>query len=353
MEIIDNYYNGNDPEWNVSPWGQTRTKFFGACSCCQYITIRNNLVVSSQQLAGFEGPDGAGYCLSRSSKGLIVDSNIFFHNWKPDDQEPPDDSIVGVSGCNTAPLTIEDITITNNMIYAESKLRTGFDLNCGVSSGEYTYDGAKLYNNTVRHTGSLGDSGVVNIGCGGSGPGWPVDIKNNIFDGVSGSMYGIVTEVGCDVSSTLTSDYNVYDSSMVFRYPKGTTKTFSQWQALGWDANSKQCSPTYYGGSDTHLGSSDTCAIDAGTSLISEFSVDKDGDSRAGLTWDIGADEYVGDYTLTGACCDSTCAITTDAACADWQGAGTTCTPDPCLPPEGPEPAGFAEGTSIDGVRKD
>lgn len=43
---------------------------------------------------------------------------------------------------------------------------------------------------------------------------------------------------------------------------------------------------------DFHLASSDTGAIDLGTSLSGTFTTDIDGETRSG-TWDIGADEYV------------------------------------------------------------
>jgi hypothetical protein len=89
------------------------------------------------------------------------------------------------------------------------------------------------------------------------------------------------------------------------------------------------------------------------------YTDDYDGDARPqDGTWEIGADEVSGSYVPEGACCVSggSCSVTTLSLCENpdiWMGAGTTCDPNPCVPPEGDPVSGLAEGVSLSGVRKD
>jgi hypothetical protein len=186
-------------------------------------------------------------------------------------------------------------------------------------------------------------------------------VKNNLFVGEGTLLRGITVDSVYDFQS----DYNIWDFSgdTDFTWYGSTYDTLPTFTAVsGSDANSKgdgqnACSGTYVNEpTDMHLASGDTCAQEAGVSVSGYVSDDYDFDSRPqGTYWDVGADEYASGYTPEGACCNAgVCSITTEAACSAgiWLGAGTVCTPNPCVPPEGDPVSGFSEGISLDGVSK-
>jgi len=186
-------------------------------------------------------------------------------------------------------------------------------------------------------------------------------ISGNIFAGGTDGENLIYIDSPLE---SLTSDYNVFENSgdTSFSYLGQTYGDLAQFAAAsGTNANSKgegqnPCFVSFLNEpSDLHLGTGDTCAQEAGTSLSSYFTDDYDGDSRPQSTyWDIGADEYASGYTPEGACCDSGCSITTEVGCSgEWLGAGESCSPDPCAPPDIPSTSGLAEGVSISGVKKE
>jgi hypothetical protein len=189
-------------------------------------------------------------------------------------------------------------------------------------------------------------------------------LANNLFLGESTNpSYWMAYYV--DSVDDLTSDNNIWAVDANHRYYwvntlYGTLPLFAA--ESGTDSNSKGedqdfCIPvTVNAPTDLHLDTTDTCAQEAGSSQSGYITDDYDFEARPQSTfWDVGADEYASGYTPEGACCTAgACSITTEAACSGgtWQGAGTDCDPNPCVPPEGAEVSGFAEGVSLDGVQQ-
>jgi hypothetical protein len=144
------------------------------------------------------------------------------------------------------------------------------------------YSGFYVYNNTF-----IGNGAGTAIN-GGTGTG-TYTIKNNLAVGVTFIIFnGAAT-------STLVSDYNLgYNLKSGQEYSASATssssfKTFSQWQALGYDLHGLNANPLLTENYGLQVGSP---AIDAGET-IPLFSDDKVGGTRPnGAAWDIGAYEY-------------------------------------------------------------
>lgn len=176
-------------------------------------------------------------------------------------------------------------------------------------------------------------------------------IRNNIMITEQASL--IRVESPNTVSS---SDYNHF----FVRNPIGSidpfypgSRTWSEWQAAGYDANSSF-------GSDPELTSNiwavvdslanvrpltDSPVIDAGqnsavTGATPPWIYDVYDTTRVvNGTVDIGAAEWQSDIVVPlGACCfaNGSCQVVAESACpATWQGAGTVCSPNPCPQPTG------------------
>jgi hypothetical protein len=154
----------------------------------------------------------------------------------------------------------------------------------------------------------LGGGGVTNADY--------YDIKNNIFHSNAAGMDRLLVEIMASVTeySHVLFDYNLYYpalnsagfSTLRFMVPINSSKTYAQWQALGYDVNSPAMSDPLFVtlGSDYHL-QSGSPAIAAGTPLAAPFNVDYDGVSLpTSYGWPIGAYGY-GDAVAAGRCTGS------------------------------------------------
>lgn len=348
MAIVDNcqrdqYVLGN----RFSNWGGAITLGGGLDRGCSQTTGFGVATRNADNLV-------AAYNEIVIDNGVCVDSNYIGFKFEASYDDPRN--------------FLEDAIAHNNVIWDNS---TAGDM------------GMCLYVNNGVPTGGAGDPSTSTFSFVGNtchsddwadGSGWRVlwidietdkphnwVISSNIITG------GTDTEILFSNDSaleSLTSDYNVFYNSgnNSFVYNGQTYATLPLFAAAsGTNANSKgegqnNCDPTFVNyPDDLHLASGDTCAREAGTSMSAYYTVDYDQDARPqGVLWDIGADEQASGYNPEGACCDSACELTTDAACSLWEGAGTTCSPDPCEsePPLTPV-GGFAEGVSFKGVSKE
>jgi hypothetical protein len=116
-------------------------------------------------------------------------------------------------------------------------------------------------------------------------------IKNNIFVSTVNSSVPIrLTQTGLTTSKV---DYNLlYSTSTVVAEITGSNRTWTQYQALGYDAHGINDDPNLDSADDYRLKVTSP-AIDAGTSFSGYFTTDRDGNARPdGLAWDMGAYEY-------------------------------------------------------------
>ena len=131
------------------------------------------------------------------------------------------------------------------------------------------------------------------------------EIKNNIFYNTGkGDQYFPTWSI--DSSTNFSSNSFVFDGNIYYNptntphiFFRGTDYTAANWVSAN-EPKGKTTAPAFVSytplapENDFHLNSTDTIAKDAGVSLNSYFSTDKDGTSRPqGLAWDIGAYEYV------------------------------------------------------------
>lgn len=148
--------------------------------------------------------------------------------------------------------------------------------------------------------GSIGNFKVMNntfIGGGLSlavslfSPQAPILLRNNLVSGVKSAV-----AVFSDTGALLQSDTNIFwnlNNSQAFSFSSSWSanyKTFSQWNALGYDYNSITNNPSLNSDVTLRAGSS---AIGAGANLSGTFTTDYLGNARPSSgPWDIGAFQY-------------------------------------------------------------
>lgn len=187
------------------------------------------------------------------------------------------------SGHATAPIYIEynilSPQIYNNTITMINNNPSRLLYIKGITA--VTASNAKIYNNTMVGNGNGLAVSIANA--------TGVDVKNNIITNVD---YILSTSENSSASSNYNDYYPTGDQSRAFN-DRGSTKTWAEWTALGYDVDSISLDPKFVSSSDFHL-QSDSPAISAGTNLSEYFTTDYDGNARPSSGgWDIGAYQYV------------------------------------------------------------
>ncbi|GAB5518897.1 MAG: hypothetical protein RhofKO_11480 [Rhodothermales bacterium] len=194
-------------------------------------------------------------------------------------------------------LYVHDVVIRNNVIqYTGTNPYYPQGAGLLVQSGHaFEYDNnIRIYNNTIRGF-RWGIAGIVANLKSLSGPA-PYqangfDIRNNLFERIHEAQitFADYHTKGLALPDGWTFDHNVYGADTYFAFD-GAERSPAEWQALGYDAQGRWCSPVLVSTTDPHLDASDTCAAGAGVPLA-EVPFDFDGEPRSPIAPDAGADE--------------------------------------------------------------
>ncbi len=162
------------------------------------------------------------------------------------------------------------IVLRNNIIHADS------------SRGILAYSGLLLYNNTLK----VKEKAVYYIDK-------TVDVKNNIFIAIEGSVFYAMNGIGIvNSNNNVLWSPSVYPICVFQDTSVSAIPDFAAWQNMGMDTHTKWGIPLFSKPYDLHLQPGDTLARGAGTPIAS-VTHDIDGDLRNPLNPDIGADEVV------------------------------------------------------------
>ncbi len=140
-----------------------------------------------------------------------------------------------------------------NMSYASGGVAYNIIKNSGIGIRIKGMNNVQIFNNTFYDNLSVGDYFIFitsnnDLGTGVASTG--TKIKNNIFYSTT-QLYNIYIETGSD-PATSDVDYNLYyceAGTPLFNY-HGTSKTFAQWQSLGFDAHSVVVNPSFVNTTD-------------------------------------------------------------------------------------------------------
>lgn len=180
-----------------------------------------------------------------------------------------------------------DIEIYNNLFDAYTGGPTNGLVTLAIAKGT-----ARIYNNTFTGTSGGYANAIAVSGQFGTTKYKTYYITNNV------SMNCLLTyAISMTAYTTLDQDYNIAGGTPAngfYSYSTGgslAALSFASWQAAGRDVHGLNTDPLLnFDGTLT----ASSPAIDAGTSLSSYFTVDKNGVSRPqGSAWDMGAYEYV------------------------------------------------------------
>ncbi len=192
------------------------------------------------------------------------------------------------------------LTANNNMISINNGANTNavrlYGLHC-IGSSTYTANF-----NTI----TIGGSSAGNAR---SAAFWKTtlgnyNLRNNIFHNnrTGGTLnYAMVNENGTGTGSgwTYSSNYNnIYSTNPATTgaWPLATNKTFTLWQALSGDANSKNTDVRFVNATnDLHMAITTNCNLDNEGTNVAGINTDIDGQTRHATTPSIGADEYTYD----------------------------------------------------------
>ena len=193
---------------------------------------------------------------------------------------------ISVSNCkfynNKEQISISNATyayIINNIIYSGS-------VGIVAINSSYIY----IVNNTIdANNTNLGSAYGIGIVFGGTNN---ITILNNAISNHARTAI----EFGDGLPNFMISNYNdFYNNTQGVARFSGNNYFLSAWQALGYDANSKELNPDFVsttsGSEDYHLKST-SALIDLGTDASTYTTTDFDGETRPYATaYDIGADE--------------------------------------------------------------
>lgn len=179
----------------------------------------------------------------------------------------------------------EGAIVYNNVLYNTTEGPTSGFIHILTNYSPAPNLGTKIYNNTIIGGGAT--YGIESQGCTGH------DIRNNIVTNV---IYGIA-ELDAN-SATTTCNYNdwygLIGAGGDTFYRANVAKTYAEWKALGFDANSITSDPDL---NSDYTEKSTSPTRNTGTDLSGTFTTDKAGTTR--VAWDIGAYEWITEYTLS------------------------------------------------------
>jgi hypothetical protein len=262
-----------------------------------YIGNQTNMAVNNNTISGVSSainsgtePDASGGIFV----GGFISGGALFNNRINDIRNSintgaPSYGISLQSGSNASGLRVY-----NNFLYeitGYGKAATVADNGHGIVV--LTGGGYGIYYNSVHFAPTPLQNVAGNTSCLYIGPNvtGTLDIRNNIFSNrqTNGNRYAIYNSLTSAVFSNI--NYNDYYSTGLVGFLTTPRATIAAWQAAtGSDGNSAATNPIFISNTDLHL-QLISPLNDQGTG-IAGITTDIDGDARAGVTPDIGADEF-------------------------------------------------------------
>ncbi len=298
VEIIDNILDCNPRAWPATD----STYAITMNVCAQDWIIRNNEIIDWKMGIGLSGDSGSNYCQSRPTKNCLIDQNIIRQSyaWAGNNTMG---ILLGDSRSDTTVSTavVEDVTITNNFIWADESdpnnvgwyaaIRSQVSSPVAAPGGTITVVGNTIYG-LKAHNNNGGDCYLFLADPARSYKQQNFVFKNNILNGAhnTNDSYNVRLKY---TPSNWVANGNVYDASGAWSWGGTTYTTLNTWQtASGEDADSKTGDPLFVDAAngDFHLALNDTVATGDGVDVSSITDHDIDGDTRSASTITAGAD---------------------------------------------------------------
>ena len=285
---------------------------FGSATLADKLTFRGiaiqnakNFTITRNIITGIVASGGssiAGILAGATLDGGLIDSN-----------QIKDIRQTSATGYGAAGINLNSASATSNVVVSNNFISdlSGYGYN-GFAVGDNGYGimvnnggGFTVVYNTIvmnaNQTSAGGHSSAINIAA--TVPVGGLDLRNNIFVSTQtvGNRYAIIHQ-GTDATAFSHIDNNNYYGVAgvnIGRLNSVNRADLAAWKtATGQDVNSINVNPTFVSGTDFHL-SSCTSGVNGMGTHIAGVTKDIDGNTRHGVTPDIGADEYVSAASAT------------------------------------------------------
>jgi len=278
MNLSGSEYDDNMPDGNILH----HNNFYSNYSSGIHILYARNTQVYNNKFYnnGVTAKSGQGLALSSETTGSLIYNNEIYGNAYYGFAIGPS---VGISSNNI---------IYNNLIYNNCQGPSQCSEVIQQGTATSTPDSNKFYNNTI-YSSKTGYSETVYLKKGTN-----TVFTNNIIMKAAGTGIPLYVGTSLDINTLTFWNNCLYGGGSYFLYYGGSSRTLA-WVNDTWAADAQgniSENPVLDGNykltNTTPQGSGHV--RDGGQSLLSKFTIDKDGISRPqGAAWDMGAYEYV------------------------------------------------------------